>query len=196
MTEIVFVRHARTSWSGRRYCGRSDPALDGMGRRAAVALAAALAPTLERDVLIVSSPARRARQTADALATAAGVDRVEIDERWWEADCGVAEGRTFDELLTIEPELAAALARGETHIDWPGGETGAAFGARIEAAWASLLALDRPAVVVSHAGALRHAVALARALPPGQVAFPEPATAVRCQVPGSARSASVLPSPA
>ncbi len=196
MTEIVFVRHARTSWSGRRYCGRSDPALDAVGRRTAIALADALAPTLARDVLILSSPARRARETADALATATGVDRVEIDERWWEVDCGFAEGRTFDELVTIEPELAGALARGETRIDWPGGETSAEFVARIEAAWTSLLARDRPAVVVSHAGALRHAIALARARPTDRVAFPEPATAIRCQVARPARSATVLPSPA
>jgi ribonuclease H / adenosylcobalamin/alpha-ribazole phosphatase len=196
MTEIVFVRHARTSWSGRRYCGRSDPALDAVGRRGAVELAAALAPTLARDVRIVSSPARRARQTADALAAAAGIDHVEIDERWWEADCGVADGRTFDELVTIEPELAVALARGDTAIDWPGGETAAEFGARIEAAWTSLLERDQPAVVVSHAGALRHAIALARALPPDRVDFPDLGTAVRCRVPGRARSATVLPSPA
>jgi broad specificity phosphatase PhoE len=196
MTEIVFVRHARTSWSGRRYCGRSDPALDAAGRRAAEALADALAPTLARDVLIISSPARRARQTADALATAAAVDHVEVDERWWEVDCGAAEGRTFDELVTIEPELAAALANGETQIDWPGGETSAEFAARIEAAWTSLLARDRPAVVVSHAGALRHAIALARACRPDRVVFPEPATAIRCEVARPARSAPVLPSPA
>ncbi len=196
MTEIVFVRHARTSWSGRRYCGRSDPALDAVGRRAALTLADALAPNLARDVLIVSSPARRARQTADALAMAAGVDRVEIDERWWEVDCGIAEGRTFDELVTREPELAAALARGDARIDWPGGETSAELSARIEAAWASLLARDRPAVVVSHAGALRHAIALACAVSPDQVPFPEPATAVRCEVPEPPRPSPVLPSPA
>ena len=195
MTEIVFVRHASTSWSGRRYCGRSDPRLDALGRRAAAALARELAPTLAIDILVVSSPARRARQTAEAIATAAGV-AVEIDERWWEADCGIADGRTFDELLTIAPELATALARGETHIDWPGGETGAEFGARIQAAWTSLLARDRPAVVVSHAGPLRHAIALAGALSPDRVAFPEPATAVRCWVPGRADAAPVLPSPA
>jgi broad specificity phosphatase PhoE len=194
MTEIVFIRHAQTSWSGRRYCGRSDPALDAVGRRAAAALADALAPTLAREVLVISSPARRARQTAAALAAAAGVDRVEIDERWCEVDFGRAEGRTFDELVTLEPELAVALARGDTDIDWPGGETGSAFGARIDAAWTSLLARGRPALVVSHAGALRHAIALAREVPRDRVTLPEPATAVRCHVPGSAGSATVLPS--
>jgi broad specificity phosphatase PhoE len=193
VTEIVFVRHAPTSWSGRRYCGRSDPALDAAGRRAAAALADALAPTLPRDVLIVSSPARRAQQTAAAIATAAGADPIEIDEDWSEADFGRAEGRTFDELMTMEPDLAAALARGEAQIDWPGGETAAAFGARIDAAWASLLARDRPVVVVSHGGPLRHAIALARGVPPGRVALPEPGSVVRHHV-SKAGSASVLPS--
>jgi broad specificity phosphatase PhoE len=194
MIEIVFVRHARTSWSGRRYCGRSDPVLDAAGRHAAAALADAIAPALARDALIISSPARRARQTAAALATAARVGRVEIDDRWSEADFGRAEGHTFDELVTLEPGLAAALARGDTHLDWPGGETGAAFAARIDAAWASLLAHGRPAVVVSHAGPLRHAIALACAVPPDGIALPAPATAVRCHVAAPAGSATVLPS--
>ena len=196
MTEIVFVRHAPTSWSGRRYCGRSDPELSAAGRRAAWALAADLAPTIARDTLIVCSPARRALQTADALATAAGIDDVEVDEGWWEADCGIAEGRTFDELEALAPELAAALARGEPNIDWPGGETGAVFGARIDAAWTSLLARDRSALIVSHAGPIRHAIALAAGLAADRVAFPEPATAVRVEVAGRAGSVPVLPSPA
>jgi probable phosphoglycerate mutase len=194
MTEIVFVRHAQTTWSGRRYCGRSDPALDAFGRRAAAALADTLAPTFTPDMLIISSPARRARQTAAALATAARIERVEIDDRWSEADFGRAEGHTFDELQMLEPGLAAALAHGETNIDWPDGETAAAFGARIEAAWTSLLARGQPAVVVSHGGPLRHAIALACALPPDRVALPDPATAVRCHVAGLTGSAAVLPS--
>ena len=38
----VLVRHAATTWSGRRYCGRSDPSLSTAGRAAARALAATL----------------------------------------------------------------------------------------------------------------------------------------------------------
>ena len=30
--EIVLVRHASTDWSGRRYCGRSDPPLNEAGQ--------------------------------------------------------------------------------------------------------------------------------------------------------------------
>ena len=182
MTDIVLVRHGSTSWTGHRYCGRSDPPLDAAGLAAARSLAAALAPSLARDVLIVTSPARRARATAEAVATAAGSVDIEVDERWHEADIGVAEGRTFEELAALEPDLAHALASGASAVDWPGGETAAELEARIAAAWIELVARARAAVVVSHAGALRHAVALARSLPVGNVAFLEPATSLRVEV--------------
>lgn len=182
MTDVVFVRHASTSWTGRRYCGRSDPPLDAAGLAAAGSLAAALAPTLAPDVLIVTSPALRARETAAALAAAVGFDEVEVDERWREADFGIAEGRTFDEVAALEPHLADALARGVTDIDWPGGETAAELGSRIAAAWTALVRRARPALVVSHAGAIRHAVALARSVPADTLGVLEPATAVRVEV--------------
>jgi ribonuclease H / adenosylcobalamin/alpha-ribazole phosphatase len=180
--DIVFVRHGATDWSGRRYCGRSDPPLSVDGRVAAHELAARLAPRLARDVLIVTSPARRARETAEAISAAASVDGIEVDERWSEADFGIAEGRTFDELARFEPDLASALADGATDIDWPGGETAGDFAARVEAAWMTLVVRARPAVVVSHAGPIRHAVALARELEPADVGLPEPATEVLVEV--------------
>ena len=195
MTDIVLVRHGSTSWTGHRYCGRSDPPLAAAGLLAARSLAAALAPSLARDVLIVTSPARRARATAEAVATAAGIVDIEVDERWHEADIGVAEGRTFEELAALEPELAHALASGATAVDWPGGETAAELEARIAAAWMDLVARARATVVVSHAGALRHAVALARSLPVGNVEFLEPATSVRVEVgAGEGESTRMLPS--
>lgn len=183
MVDVVFVRHAPTSWSGRRYCGRGDPPLSVAGREAAATLAAALAPGLARDVLIVSSPARRARQTAAPIAAAAGVRDLEIDERWRETDFGIAEGRTFDELSALAPDLAKALLRGASDIDWPGGETAAVLEARVEAAWRAIMARGLPVVVVSHAGPLRHALALARAVAPADIGLIDPATAVRVSIP-------------
>lgn len=195
MTDIVLIRHASTSWTGRRYCGRSDPPLSVSGRAAARSLAAALAPTLGPDFLILTSPSRRARQTAAVVAAAAGIVDIEVDEQWHEADIGIAEGRTFDELAALEPDLAHALASGATAVDWPGGETAAELEARVTAAWLALVARARPAAVVSHAGALRQAEALARSLPVGAVAWLEPATSVRVEVrSGQEESARVLPS--
>ena len=183
MIDVVLVRHGATTWSGRRYCGRSDPPLSAAGLSAAVSLAAALAPTLTSDVQILTSPARRALQTAAALAAAARVDNVEVDRRWREADFGVAEGRTFEELAVLEPDLADALARGYTEIDWPGGETAEELRVRIAAAWTAIIARGRPTVVISHAGSLRHAIAFARSLPVDAVGLLEPASAIRVEVP-------------
>lgn len=195
MTDIVLIRHASTDWTGRRYCGRSDPPLNASGRAAARALAATLAPILAPDSLIVTSPARRARDTAAVVAAAAGIVDIELDERWHEADVGIAEGRTFDELAAFEPDLARALASGATAVDWPGGESAAELEARITAAWLALVARARPALVISHAGALRQAEAIARSLPVGAVAFLEPASSVRVEVrSGREESARVLPS--
>ena len=179
LTEVIFVRHGATSWSGRRYCGRSDPPLSADGRAAVAAVAAELAPALPPGVRFVTSPARRARQTAAVLAAAAGADHIEVDERWREADFGLAEGRTFDELAAVEPALASALAGGVTEIDWPGGETAAQLATRVEAAWAELVARARPTVVVSHGGPIRHAIGFDPSMSWADVGLLDPAAAVR-----------------
>ena len=183
---VILVRHASTAWTGHRYCGRSDPPLDGPGRDAAERLARDLAPDLATGTRIVSSPLARALATAEAIAAIAGVGPVLVDERWRESDCGTAEGRTFDELAVLEPELAARLAAGEVAIDWPGGETAAALRERVHDAWSSLLADPHPVVIVSHAGPLRLALALGTGSRPESVAFPAAGTAVRLTVSGAA----------
>jgi len=101
VVDIILVRHASTSWSGVRYCGISDPPLSPTGLAEARRLAERLAPDLPPDCRIVSSPSRRALATASAIADAARAPGVSIDPRWQEADVGVAEGRTFDELTEI-----------------------------------------------------------------------------------------------
>ena len=183
MTSIVLVRHAATTWSGRRYCGRADPSLSAAGRRGAAALALQLAPTLPVDVRIVSSPSRRATQTAAAIAKRLHpAPRIERDERWLETDVGEAEGLTFDEVAERFPAFADALATGTASIDWPGGETAAELERRITGAWAAVLAASRPTVVVSHAGSVRVAIALATGQRPDEVPFPDVAAWSRHEI--------------
>ena len=190
MAEIILVRHAATSWSGVRYCGISDPPLSPTGLAEARRLAASLSRDLPSDVRVVSSPSRRAVATASAIVDAARLAGAELDERWREADVGIAEGRTFDELQALAPDVAAALARGDLEIDWPGGETHASLRARIAAAWGDLLAVGRPTVVVTHAGPFMHALAIGEGRQISRDDQVEPAAMRRIQVPeGSARSA-------
>jgi broad specificity phosphatase PhoE len=181
--DLIVVRHAPTAWSGRRYCGRSDPPLEAPGRAAAARLAADLVPTLPAGIRIVSSPLRRALETATAIADAVGSTAIIVDDRWREADFGVAEGLTFDELAAIEPSLAARLAAGDTVVDWPGGESAATFERRIRTAWSDLLATGDATVLVSHAGPLRTAMAAAIGAPASEVMLLEPATFVRLDRP-------------
>ncbi|HXS70530.1 MAG TPA: histidine phosphatase family protein [Patescibacteria group bacterium] len=190
MVEIILVRHAATSWSGVRYCGISDPPLSPTGLADARRLAVSLSRDLPADVRVVSSPSRRAVATATAIVEAAHLPGVELDARWREADVGIAEGRTFDELSAIAPDVAAALARGDLEIDWPGGETHSSLAARVADAWADLVAVGRPAVVVTHAGPFMHARALGEDRPISRDDLVEPAAIGRVLVSeGSARDA-------
>ena len=93
-TRLVLVRHGSTEHSAsRRFSGRNDLPLAAAGR----AEAAALARRPWGDVAaVVSSPLRRARQTAAAIAGPLGL-AVSVDEDLAELDFGVFEGLTFAE---------------------------------------------------------------------------------------------------
>lgn len=195
MTEIVLVRHAATAWSGSRYCGRSDPPLSEAGRADAERLGATLAPLITRGTSIIASPSIRALATARAIAAAAGIEHVQTDVRWLEADVGIAEGHTFAELAERAPDLAAALAGGAVEVDWPGGEVHRALAARVADAWGELVGRRRPAVVVTHAGPLMHALALAERRPARTDDLLSPAAYLRVRIPGEGQTkVTVLPS--
>lgn len=176
---IILVRHAATAWTGNRYCGLSDPPLDAAGVAAAQRLAGELAATLTLGTLVVTSPLGRAHATATAIATAAGIDHITIDDRWRESDFGIAEGLTFDELERLAPDLARCLAHGETEIDWPDGELAAELVERVTAAWGDLIKADGDVVVVSHAGPLRIALGLATGRAPDAVDLPAVGAVIR-----------------
>jgi broad specificity phosphatase PhoE len=92
---ITLVRHASTSWSGRRFCGRSDLTLSAEGEAEAALLAERLAP--QAGTALRASPLRRAQQTARAIADRHGL-LVETDDALREIDFGEVEGLTFDEI--------------------------------------------------------------------------------------------------
>lgn len=190
MDELLLVRHAATFWSGRRYCGRSDPRLSDAGEAAASRLGAGLRPSLPPGFRIISSPLLRARQTAQAIASVLSGAALEIDDRWSETDFGIAEGLTYEELTRVAPDIAARLASGDVGIDWPGGESAAALAARVEAAWRDLTEYRRPALVVSHGGPLRIAIALATNRPVSDVTVPEPGSVWR---PPDSSSTAIAP---
>jgi probable phosphoglycerate mutase len=187
---VWLVRHAPTSWTGRRWCGRADPPLSRAGRAVAARVAAELALELPDGIVICSSPARRARSTAEVIA---GAGRpVALDDDLLEVDVGAVEGLTWDEASVAHPELADAILAGRA-VDWPGGEPRADIDARARRAARriAIAAGEGPVVVVSH-GALIHVLRPAleesglRAPEVGPAAAgPLPAGGVLRLVPGS-----------
>lgn len=152
---IWLVRHAATRWTGVRWCGRADPPLTAAGRRAARALASQLRAELPAATPVVRSPAARARETAEPIASALG-SRVAVLDELIEVDVGRAEGLTWAELSVSEPALAEAISAGGP-VDWPGGESALEVAGRAVTAAARIeaLAAGGPIVVVSH-GAFLH----------------------------------------
>ena len=94
---VLLVRHGRTVLNAEnRLRGRLDPELDAVGLAEADALAQELAS--REPARVVSSPLRRAVQTAEAIARRAGV-RVQVDRGLIDRDYGSWAGHTKDELV-------------------------------------------------------------------------------------------------
>ena len=148
-TVTHLLRHGQTEHTPeRRYSGRNDLPLSRTGRSEAEA-AAVRTGQLGIDV-VVSSPIRRTRETAEAVAAELGVP-VELDDDLAELDFGDLEGLTLDEALAAHP-LAVRRFMADVTVPAPGGESIADVSARV--ARARRRTLDRHAgrtvLVVSH----------------------------------------------
>ena len=94
---VLLVRHGRTVLNVENMLrGRLDPELDAVGLAEADALAQELAA--REPARVVSSPLRRAVQTAEAIARRVGV-RVQVDRGLIDRDYGSWAGHTKDELI-------------------------------------------------------------------------------------------------
>lgn len=94
MRTLLLVRHAPTS-ATREAAFPADEPLDERGRRQAATLAAALPRRTE----VITSPARRCRQTAEAAGLEASAD-----ERIGECDFGTWAGRSLADVNADEPK--------------------------------------------------------------------------------------------
>ncbi|WP_334189597.1 histidine phosphatase family protein [Noviherbaspirillum sp.] len=105
MTDIVLIRHGETEWNAiKRLQGHLDIALNGEGRRQAVALGRAL--SAEQFDAIYSSDLMRARQTAEQLAAGRGMP-VHVDPGLRERCFGGFEGMLYAEISERYPQAYA-----------------------------------------------------------------------------------------
>ncbi|MCB0969356.1 MAG: histidine phosphatase family protein [Ilumatobacter sp.] len=154
-TRIVLVRHGESVVTVNRVVGgpRTCSGLSELGVRQADQLRARLERTGEIDATaLVSSAYPRARQTAEAIAPAVGLDVTVIDE-FGEHDPGPeCDGLTFQEFID---RYGMPDWEGDPYATtFPGGETIAAFHHRVGVALTDLVERHEggTVVVVCHGG--------------------------------------------
>jgi len=149
-TRLHLLRHGQTELSvGRRYSGRGNPPLTEVGRAQAAGAARRLAK-LDDIAAVVCSPLGRARETADAVASALGLEAVVVDGLI-ETDFGAWEGLTFTEAAERDPDVHRRWLS-DTSVAPPGGESFDAVHQRVRRARNDLITEygGRNLVVVSH----------------------------------------------
>jgi broad specificity phosphatase PhoE len=148
---IAFVRHGQTELNrAGRLQGRLDVPLSALGEQQAAALGRGYAH--EPVTRVFSSPLRRARDTAAAIAAPHDLS-VDLDDRLIELAYGEWDGRA---LADVPPEAWAAWRKDPAFAP-PGGETLADVGARIRSFCADVPA-DELVVAVSHVSPIKAAV--------------------------------------
>jgi probable phosphoglycerate mutase len=137
MGSLFLARHATTAASaaGRNLGRREDAPLAHTGRELATRLGHAvrseiddLLPTGPRELRLVSSSARRCRETIDAVVAAlvgsGPTSAVELHDGLLELDYGEWDGLTPDECRRRDPELRAAWEADPYATRAPDGESG------------------------------------------------------------------------
>ncbi|MEU3350225.1 bifunctional RNase H/acid phosphatase [Streptomyces sp. NPDC037389] len=168
-TTFVLLRHGETALTPeKRFSGSggTDPELSAAGRRQAEAAAAALAArgTIQA---IVSSPMRRCRETAGAIADRLGLD-VRVEEGLREADFGSWEGLTFAEARERFPEDLDAWLASTKAAPTGGGESFATVARRVSLSRDKLITryAGRTVLLVTHVTPIKTLVRLALGAPP------------------------------
>lgn len=155
---LYLVRHGRTAINAQqRLQGRIDPTLDDLGERQARAIAdhvVGLTGGRGGIARVVSSPLRRARQTASCLGLP-----IDEDDRWIEMNYGDYEGAALSEV----PSEVWQRWNDDPDFAIEGGESFAMLLARVRESLDELsrAAVDEHIVVVSHMTPIKAAVAWA-----------------------------------
>jgi probable phosphoglycerate mutase len=166
-TSLLLLRHGQTPLSvEKRFSGVGDPELTPLGVAQAEAAAAALSREPYRIGVIVSSPLKRARQTAEAVAARTGLEVI-VEDGIRETDFGDWEGHSFAEIQRRWPgELSAWLA--DPSVPPPGGESFEQTAQRVHTATERLLKdyQGQTILLVSHVTPIKTMLRFALLAPP------------------------------
>ena len=161
----LLVRHGEVAAEARGRCyGKLEVGLSEIGRRQIEQLGSILAPAAV--ATIHSSPLRRARESAELLGNSWGCP-VEIEARFSELDFGELEGKTYEEIREVFPELYQNWMTDPTSTVFPGGESFADMRERVITAAEELRARHRGGtnMILGHGGVCRVLLAEALGMP-------------------------------
>jgi broad specificity phosphatase PhoE len=155
---ILLARHGETASNReRRFQGQLDVPLNDTGRAQARDLAERARG--EQIAALYASPLSRARETAEIVGEALGLEPL-LDPRLKEVDVGHWQERLKDEIAGEDPEGWAAFRAAGPGFRFPGGESLAGQQDRVVAALDDIRARgELPALVVCHRGVIRCALA-------------------------------------
>jgi broad specificity phosphatase PhoE len=157
---IWLARHGQTAYNhARRFQGHLPVPLDDTGREQARTLAREAAG--REWGALWCSPLERALETARIVGAAIGIEP-RPDARFAETDCGDWTDRSFDEVEAADPEGFRRFVAADPAFGFPGGESFAQQGERVDAALADVRSGELPALVVCHRGVMRLALTHAR----------------------------------
>ncbi|KKO83565.1 bifunctional RNase H/acid phosphatase [Corynebacterium otitidis] len=166
---LVLVRHGQTRLSAEGcFSGLGDPELTELGAAQAARAAADVAAIPELDAAaVLTSPLSRARQTAEPVARALGLEPV-VEDRLIELDFGDFEALTAAEAEARDPEAFRAW-HDDLALPAPGGESLEELYRRVAALKDDLLERHegKTLVVVSHMAPIKSLILQALGLPVG-----------------------------
>jgi len=155
MRVLGFLRHATTDWNEQgRMQGRRDVPLNGVGREEVSKWR--LPADVSEETLWLTSPLRRAVETAELLRA-----RATVEPALTEMDWGTFEGYSLAELRAQWGDAFLDNERRGLDFRPPHGESPRDVAARIRRWLESLDASGPPIIGVTHNGVLRALLALA-----------------------------------
>lgn len=148
---LLLIRHGESEGNARGVVqGHMDFGLSAIGREQAAATAESVArEPVDR---VISSPLRRASETALVIGTRLGLP-VEPERGLMEYDIGGASGLTPAEIRVRHPEVLEAFARGE-RPQYPGEEGREVFLARVRGVLEQLMPLQETILAITHGGVI------------------------------------------
>ena len=164
-TDLWLIRHPEPEQSAQGVCyGSLDVRLSPEGMQQSGAIAQALASHVFD--AIYSSPSMRCTEVAARIAVGRPCEVQPVTDLR-ELDFGAFEGRSYDEIAALYPDLYRDWMERPTETQFPGGETFSQMCERVLGATRTLLARHegQNIVFVTHGGAIRIILAEALGLP-------------------------------